>query len=311
MPGITIGNILQEKSEDLKLVMVSATEGLGRYVKVSEVNRLGLAFTGYFEHFPQERVQIIGLAEHAYLASLPPDQQSYILEKVFSFPEIPCVIIARNLEPSPAMIAASEKHKIPLIRTSIMTSQIAGELIFYLEDKLAPATNVHGVLVSVYGLGVLIMGEAGIGKSECALELVKRGHMLVADDAVKICQRSGGILVGRGEEIIRHHMEVRGLGIIDVSSMFGVGYTLEEARIELIIRMEPWNMNQEYERVGIDEDYATILKIRVPEITLPVGPGRNLAALVEIASLNQRLKNKGHHSARELNAKLIQMMAKK
>ena len=135
--------------------------------------------------------------------------------------------------------------------------------------------------------------------------------MLVADDAVKIYQRSGGIIVGRGEEIIRHHMEVRGLGIIDVSSLFGVGYTLEESRVELVIRLEHWSMNQEYERVGIDESYATILKIRVPEITLPVGPGRNLAALVEIASLNQRLKNKGHHSAQELNEKLIKMMEKK
>ncbi len=311
MPGITIGNILQEKSEDLKLTVLSGAEGLGRYVKVSEINRLGLAFTGYMECFPQERVQIVGLAENSYLESLSSNPQQTILEKIFSYPEIPCVIIARDLEPLPAMIAASEKFNIPLIRTSLMTSQIVGEMIFYLEDKLAPVTNIHGVLVRVYGLGVLILGEAGIGKSECALELVKRGHMLVADDAVKIYQRSGGIIVGRGEEIIRHHMEVRGLGIIDVSSLFGVGYTLEESRVELVIRLEHWSMNQEYERVGIDESYATILKIRVPEITLPVGPGRNLAALVEIASLNQRLKNKGHHSAQELNEKLIKMMEKK
>lgn len=310
MPGITVGVILQEKSEDLKLAVISATEGLGRYVKVSEVNRLGLAFTGFFEHFPQERVQIIGLAEHAYLSSLPPEQQRRILEKVFSYPEVPCVIIARDLPPPPALLEASQKHTVPLISTPMMTSQIAGEMIFYLEDKLAPSTKMHGVLVNVYGLGVLILGEAGIGKSESALELVKRGHMLVADDVVQICQRSGGILVGRGEEIIRHHMEVRGLGIIDVSSLFGIGYTLDESRIELVIRLEPWNLNQEYDRVGLDEQHATILKLRVPEITLPVGPGRNLAALVEIASLNQRLKNKGHHSAKELNQRLIQIMTK-
>lgn len=310
MPGITIGNLLQEKSEHLKLVLVSGIEGLGRHVKVSEVNRLGLALSGYLDYFPQERVQLVGLAEHAYCSSLSPDRQQQILEKIFSYPELPCVIIARDLEPLPAMMAMSEKYKVPLLRTPLMTTQISGDMIYYLEEKLSPSTNVHGVLVSVYGLGVLILGEAGIGKSECALELVKRGHMLVADDAVKICQRSGGVLIGRGEEIIRHHMEVRGLGIIDVSSMFGIGYTLDESRIEMVVRLEPWNMNQEYERIGIDEEFATILKIRIPEITLPVGPGRNLAVLIEIASLNQRLKNKGHHSARELNQKLIQMMAK-
>lgn len=310
MPGITIGNLLQEKSEHLKLVLASGIEGLGRHVKVSEVNRLGLALSGYLDYFPQERVQLVGLAEHAYCSSLSPEQQQQIFEKIFSYPELPCVIIARDLEPLPAMVAMSEKYKVPLLRTPLMTTQISGDMIYYLEEKLSPSTNVHGVLVSVYGLGVLILGEAGIGKSECALELVKRGHMLVADDAVKICQRSGGVLIGRGEEIIRHHMEVRGLGIIDVSSMFGIGYTLDESRIEMVVRLEPWNMGQEYERIGIDEEFATILKIRVPEITLPVGPGRNLAVLIEIASLNQRLKNKGHHSARELNQKLIQMMAK-
>lgn len=310
MPGITIGNLLQEKSEHLKLVLVSGIEGLGRHVKVSEVNRLGLALSGYLDYFPQERVQLMGLAEHAYCSSLPPERQQLIFEKIFSYPELPCVILARDLEPLPAMVAASEKYKVPLLRTPVMTTQIAGDTIYYLEEKLSPSANVHGVLVSVYGLGVLILGEAGIGKSECALELVKRGHMLVADDAVKICQRSGGVLIGRGEEIIRHHMEVRGLGIIDVSSMFGIGYTLDESRIEMVVRLESWNMDQEYERIGIDEEFTTILKIRVPEITLPVGPGRNLAVLIEIASLNQRLKNKGHHSARELNQKLIQMMAK-
>ncbi len=170
---------------------------------------------------------------------------------------------------------------------------------------------MHGVLVSVYGLGVLIIGNAGIGKSECALELVKRNHMLVADDVVEIYQRSGGILVGRGEEIIRHHMEVRGLGIIDVRSLFGIGFILDESRIELVIRLEGWDTTREYERVGLEEYYTTILDVKVPEIILPVGPGRNLAVLVEIASLNQRLKNKGHYTAQELNQRLIQFMAKK
>jgi HPr kinase/phosphorylase len=311
MSEITVGTFLQEKNEDLKPELVAGVEGLQRPIKVSEVNRPGLAFTGYFEHFPAERIQIIGLGEYTYLNSLPAERQAAILEKVFSFPDIPCCILSRGLEPLPEMVRVNQKFKVPLLKTSLMSSQLMGELIFYLEDKMAPSTSMHGVLVNVYGLGVLIVGNAGIGKSECALELVKRNHMLVADDVVEIFQRSGGILVGRGEEIIRHHMEVRGLGIIDVRSLFGIGFILDESKIELVIRLEEWDLNQEYERVGLEEHYTTILGSKIPEIVLPVGPGRNLAVLVEIASLNQRLKNKGHYTAQELNQRLIQIMSQR
>ena len=311
MPVITVGTFLQEKNEELKLELLAGVEGLQRPIKVSEVNRPGLALSGYFENFPSERIQIIGTGEYTYLNSLPQEKQKEVLEKVLSLPDIPCCILARGLEPLPEMQKAHQKFRVPLLGTSLTTSQLMGELIFYLEDKMSPSTNVHGVLVSVYGLGVLIMGNAGIGKSECALELVKRGHMLVADDIVEISQRSGGILEGRGEEIIRHHIEVRGLGIIDVRSLFGIGFILDEAKIELVIQLTTWDPSHEYERVGLEEHYSTILDIRVPEITLPVGPGRNLAVLVEIASLNQRLKNKGHYTAQELNQRLIQMMSQK
>lgn len=311
MTGITVGTFLQEKNEDLKLELLAGVEGLQRPIKVSEVNRPGLALTGYFEHFPEERIQIIGLGEFTYLTSLSPDRQREILEKIFSFPNVPCCILARGLEPPAELVRIQQKYRVPLLRTSLTTTQLMGELIFYLEDKMAPSTSMHGVLVSVYGLGVLIVGNAGIGKSECALELVKRDHMLVADDVVEIYQRSGGLLVGRGEEIIRHHMEVRGLGIIDVRSLFGIGFILDEARIELVIRLVAWDPNLEYERVGLEEHYTSILDVKVPEIILPVGPGRNLAVLVEIASLNQRLKNKGHYTAQELNQRLIQLMSQR
>ncbi len=311
MSVITVGTFLQEKNEELKLELLAGVEGLQRPIKVSEVNRPGLALTGYFENFPSERIQIIGTSEYTYLSSLPQEKQKEVLEKVLSLPDVPCFILARGLEPLPEMQKAHQKFRVPLLGTSLTTSQLMGELIFYLEDKMSPSTNVHGVLVSVYGLGVLIMGNAGIGKSECALELVKRGHMLVADDIVEISQRSGGILEGRGEEIIRHHIEVRGLGIIDVRSLFGIGFILDESKIELVIQLTAWDPTHEYERVGLEEHYSTILDIRVPEITLPVGPGRNLAVLVEIASLNQRLKNKGHYTAQELNQRLIQMMSQK
>jgi HPr kinase/phosphorylase len=311
MTGITVGTFLQEKNEDLKLELLAGVEGLQRPIKVSEVNRPGLAFSGYFEHFPAERTQIIGMSEYAFLSALPPERQIDVLEKVFSFPDIPCCILTRSLEPTSELVQTTQKFRVPLLRTSLRSSQLMGELIFYLEDKMAPSTNVHGVLVSVYGLGVLIVGNAGIGKSECALELVKRNHMLVADDVVEIFQRSGGLLVGRGEEIIRHHMEVRGLGIIDVRSLFGIGFILDESRIELVIKLEEWKANQEYERSGLEEHTTSILDVKVPEIILPVGPGRNLAVLVEIASLNQRLKNKGHYTAQELNQRLIQIMSQR
>ena len=311
MVSITVGTFLQEKNEELKLELLAGVEGLQRPIKVSEVNRPGLALTGYYEHFPSERIQIIGMGEYTYLNSLAQEKQREILEKLLSMPDVPCCILARGLEPLPEMQKAHQKFRVPLLGTGLTTSQLMGELIFYLEDKMSSATNVHGVLVSVYGLGVLIMGNAGIGKSECALELVKRGHMLVADDIVEISQRSGGILVGRGEEIIRHHIEVRGLGIIDVRSLFGIGFILDEANIELIIQLVAWDPQQEYERVGLEEHFSTILDIKIPEITLPVGPGRNLAVLVEIASLNQRLKNKGHYTAQELNQRLIQMMSQR
>ena len=308
---ITVATFFQDKNEDLKLELVSGIEGIQREIKVSEINRPGLAFTGYFEHFASERIQIIGIGEHAYLESLPADQQYKILEKVFSFPSTPCIIISRGPEPMPELVRLSKKHKVPLFKTSVMTSRLMGELIFYLDNKMAPSTKLHGVLTRVYGLGVLIIGDAGIGKSECALELVKRDHMIVADDVVVIYRRSGGRLVGRGEEIIKHHMEIRGLGIIDVKSLFGIGYILDETNVELVIRLEDWKKNTVYERVGLEEHFTSILDVQVPEVVLPVGPGRNLAVLVEIASLNQRLKNQGHYSAKELNQKLIQQMSKK
>ncbi|OGS24020.1 MAG: HPr(Ser) kinase/phosphatase [Elusimicrobia bacterium RIFOXYB2_FULL_50_12] len=311
MPEITVGTFLQEKSEDLKLELITGVEGLPRLIKVSEINRPGLAFTGYMEHFPAERIQIIGLSEYSYLSSLAPEILTETLERILSYPSLPCVILAREFDPLPEMLRLHQKFKIPLLRTGMKPSPLAGELIFYLEDKMAASTSLHGVLVSVYGLGVLLIGNAGIGKSECAMELVKRGHMLVADDVVEVRQRSGGILIGQGEEIVRHHMEVRGLGIIDVRSLFGIGFILDQSKIELVIRLEDWDANREYERVGLEEHYTNILDVKVPEVILPVRPGRNLAVLVEIASLNQRLKNRGHYTAQQLNQRLIQIMSQR
>jgi HPr kinase/phosphorylase len=310
MSEVNVGTLLKEKSERLKLQLISGVEGLARPIKVSEINRPGLVFSGFFEHFPAERVQIIGLAEHAFLRSLSEDRQREVLEKMLSYPDFPCSIITRNLEPLNVLKEVHERMKAPLILSDMKPSQLMAEIIFYLEDKMAKKTKVHGVLVSVYGLGVLIIGNAGIGKSESALELVKRGHMFVADDVVELRQRSGGTLIGKGEEIIQHHMEVRGLGIVNVHNLFGIGFILNETKIDLVVRLVDWSETQDYERVGLEDHFTTFLEVQVPEIVLPVRPGRNLAILIEMASLNQRLKNEGRHSAKELNQRLLQIMSK-
>ncbi|MDR2426695.1 MAG: HPr(Ser) kinase/phosphatase [Endomicrobium sp.] len=311
MPLLDVGTLLKEKSEDLKLELLTGKGGLDRKITVSDINRPGLAFTGYFEHFPYERTQVIGTGEYTYLSSLPGEKQFEFLQNIFSHKNSTCCILTRNLKPSEFMIKVFSDLEVPLIKTTLNSSSFIGDLIYYLEGKLASSIKLHGVLTNVYGLGVLIVGKAGIGKSECALELVKRGHMLVADDIVDIKKRSGRTLVGSGLEITKHLIEVRGVGIIDVRNLFGIGNILDESHIELVIKLEEWESVKKYERVGIDEYFADILGVRVPEVTIPVGPGRNLAILVETASLNQRLKNKGLFTAKDLSNKLQKIISTK
>jgi HPr kinase/phosphorylase len=309
MPFVEVGAILKEKSADMRLELLAGERGLDRKITVPDINRPGLAFTGYFEHCPYERTQIIGISEHTYLNSLNREKQIELLKKLFSHKDATCCILTRGLEASQSMINLFNELSVPLIRTELNSSSFIGDLIYYLDGKLAPSVKIHGVLTNVYGLGVLIIGKAGIGKSECALELVKRGHMLIADDIVNIKKRSGRALFGSGLEITKHLIEVRGVGIIDVKSLFGIGNILDESRIELVIKLEDWENVKKYERIGIDEYYTEILSVNIPEITIPVGPGRNLAILVETASLNQRLKNKGYFTAKDLNENLKRVIS--
>jgi len=304
MPVLDVGTLLREKSDDLKLELVAGEGGLGRKITVADINRPGLAFTGYFEHFPYERTQVIGISENTYLNNLGYEKQVELLNKIFSHQNSTCCILTRNLEPSDAMMKVFSELQVPLLKTTLNSSSFMGDLIYYFDGKLAPSVKIHGVLTNVYGLGVLLVGKAGIGKSECALELVKRGHMLVADDIVDIKKRAGRMLIGSGLEITKHLIEVRGVGIIDVKNLFGIGSILDDSIIELVIRLEEWESVKKYERVGMEEYFTEILSVSVPEVTIPVGPGRNLAVLVETASLNQRLKNKGHYTAKDLSGRL-------
>lgn len=312
MATVLVADLLREKEKDLQLSLLGGAKGLRREMTVSEINRPGLALSGYLDYFPSERVQIMGLGEHSYLSTFAPQRRREAMERVLSYHKnLPCVVMTRGIKPHREVIEASNKLSIPLLRSEVTTAHLIGELTVYLEEKLAPTTTIHGVLMNVYGLGVLLVGDSGIGKSECALELLKRGHMLVADDVVEVKQRSGGMLYGTGAELIRHHMELRGVGIIDVQKIFGVGSVLDRMRIELVIRLEEWKQTVEYDRVGLAEQMTSILGIRVQEIVMPVRTGRNLAVLVEVATLNQRLKFRGEFTAKEFNRKLISLMAKR
>src|SRR5882762_4025000 len=303
-------DLLQERQNELELTLLAGSKGLRRQLTVSEINRPGLALAGYLDYFPSERVQIMGLGEHTYMATMTPNQRSEMLTKIFAYKNLPCVVITRGIKPHPEVLKAAEKVQLPVFRSGLTTALLIGELTVYLEEKLAPTTTIHGVLMNVYGLGVLLVGDSGIGKSECALELVKLGHMLVADDVVEVKQRLGGMLYGTGAELIRHHMELRGLGIIDVQKIFGVSSVLDRARIELVIHLEEWRQTVEYDRLGLTDRTTSILGVRIPEIVMPVRPGRNLAVLVEVATLNQRLKYRGQFTAKDFSKKLIAMMAK-
>lgn len=310
MQPLTVGELLKEQRARLKLELVTGEKALGRQLTIADVNRPGLSMAGHLEHFRAERVQIIGRGEHAYCAKAPQKILAAALGKMLSHPDLPCLVITRNLTTPPSLAQACRKFNVPLLRTSLDTAAFVGELSAYLESRLAPVTRLHGVLVDVYGLGVLIQGDSGIGKSECALELLKRGHILVSDDVVEIQKKRGGILMGSCPEPLKHYMEVRGLGIIDVKLLFGIGSILNASRIELVVYLQQWEPTTQYERVGMDLKTSKILDVEVPTVHIPVSPGRNLAVLIEVAALNQRLRSQGYVSALTFNQGLIERMKK-
>ncbi|MBI3548813.1 MAG: HPr(Ser) kinase/phosphatase [Elusimicrobia bacterium] len=309
---LTVGDLLKDLKERLRLELVAGRNALDRPVTHSEVNRPGLSLTGYLEHFRAERIQIIGRGEQAYCAKADPKALFSSLSRMLSYSNLPCLVLTRNENVPVVLSKACRKYNVPLLRTRLDTATFVGELTAFLEDRLASIERVHGVLVDVYGLGVLIQGDSGIGKSECALELLKRGHILVADDVVEIKKRRGGVLVGSCPESLRHYMEVRGLGILDVKLIFGIGAILDRTRIELSVYLEMWRESTmtTYERAGLENRTTKVLGVDIPLVRIPVSPGRNLAILIEVAALNQRLRSQGVFSALTFNQKLIERMKK-
>mgnify|MGYP002918099676 CR=1 FL=1 len=286
-----------EKME-LKLLTPDIETG-DKVVTVPDINRPALQLTGFFDHFDSERVQVIGHVEAAYMETLDEETRKDRYEQLMSY-NIPCIVFCRSMMPDAQMIEAAREYQIPLLQTDKATSSFEAEIIRWMKVMLAPTISIHGVLVDVYGEGVLITGESGIGKSEAALELIKRGHRLVTDDAVEIRKVSDETLVGSAPGVTKYFIELRGIGIIDVKTLFGVESVKETQEIDMVIKLEDWNKDREYDRLGLEEEYIEYLGNKVVCHTLPVRPGRNLAVIVESAAVNHRQKMMGYNAAKEL-----------
>ncbi len=272
-----------------------------------EVNRPALQLVGFFEYFSSERIQIVGLVEYSYINTLSKKDKEEIFEKICAY-KVPGIVFCRELDPPQELIDAAIRHNVPLLQTKDSTSEFESEIIRWLRVQLAPRITMHGVLVDIYGEGVLIVGESGVGKSETALELIKRGHRLVADDAVEIKKVSHNTLVGSCPEVIRYFIELRGIGIINVKQMFGVQSVKDTQAIDLIIKLEAWEKGKQYDRLGLTEEYMDILGNEIVCQTLPVRPGRNLAMICESAAVNRRQKKMGYNAAQALNERIIKNM---
>ncbi len=298
---VTVADVFEE----MKLELVNQGTGLERKVETIEVNRPGFALSGFLMYYPSERIQILGRTEMAYLHSLPEEDIKERVMRMCSFENTPCFIFTRGLDIPAIFMEASEKSGIPLLRTHHSTPRLLSQITSFLEIRLAPETLVHGVLVDVYGIGILMTGSSGIGKSETALELLKRGHRLVADDAVEIRQISDDTLVGTVPPLLQYLLEIRGLGVINAMTLFGAGAVRTHKRIEMIVELEAWEEGRPYDRLGLDDVKKKILGVELTSVTVPVRPGRNLAVIIEVAAMNQRLKRMGYHAAKELSEKLL------
>lgn len=294
----------------LQLTVLSPSTQTEWDIRTADLNRPGMQFCGFYEYFAFERPQVIGKVEMTYLENMEAPARRMMLKKYFSF-DIPCVIICRGMQPPEDLLDAAKARNIAVYQTNMVTTKFTFTAINFLNRCLAPRVTRHGVLVDVYGIGVLITGESGVGKSEAALELVKRGHKLVADDVVDICRVSDNRLVGECPEMVRHFMEIRGIGIIDIRAMYGIGSVAVSKSIDLVMHMEKWQDGKEYDRLGLAEETINILGVKVPHQLTPVRPGRNMAIIIEVAACNLSLKKLGYSAAHELDRRMNEMILRK
>jgi HPr kinase/phosphorylase len=306
-PMLTVRSLLDESS-GLRLVLLAGEAGLARRISNQRIQKPGLALAGYVKQVHPERVQILGSTEISYLQTLNEEEARRSVDSFMSL-DPACVIVTKGLDVPQVLLESAEKMGVPLLRTPIVSSTAIDSIQKHLELQLAPTASIHAVLMDVLGVGVLLLGKSGIGKSEAALDLIMRGHRLVADDLVEVRRTSGETLVGWASELIKHHMEVRGLGIINIKDMFGVAAVRDEKRIELVLELTRWDASESHDRLGLDEMVYPILEVPVPLLRIPVSPGRNVSSLIEVAARNRLLQVRGHHSAREFQERLDRALA--
>lgn len=306
-PAITVGRLLEDNRYDLKLELVAGRDGLERRITSSRIQKPGLALTGFTEHLHPERVQVFGNTEVSYLKTLTEHQQREVIAKLFDSP-LACVVVTKGLDIPGPLLEGCEENRLTLMRTSLVSSAFISQVQAFLEEGLTATGMLHGVLVDVFGVGVLLLGKSGIGKSEIALDLIMRGHRLVADDIVNLTRRAGDVY-GSGNDLIQHHMEIRGLGILNIEALFGVASVRDRKKIELVIELVEWATSTEYDRLGLDQESMNLVGAELPHAIVPVRPGRNMTTIVEVAARNHLLKLRGHNSAQEFAERLSQAIA--
>lgn len=304
---ITVKELLEGKSESLELELLTPEVGLDRIIADSDISSPGLALSGYTERFPEGRTQVFGETEMRYLASLDPGRAKELLGALFTF-AIPVVFITKGLSVSEDVLSVAREHGVPLVRTQLTTKEFYRRVKPYLEGALAPTTQLHGSLADVYGVGLLFTGTSGVGKSECVLDLVERGHRLVADDLVMVSRRGADVLIGQGHELQAHHMEIRGLGIIDVRALFGIRAIRQQKRLEVIVQLEHWVDGKEYARTGLDTSETQVLDVPIPTVTIPLNPGKNITVIAEVVAMDHLLKYSGVDTAAKFDQRVKDAM---
>jgi len=306
-PKLTVGRLIERMRETLELEHDAATDGLDRAIENPNVSSPGLVLAGYIDRFPARRLQVLGETEITYLKSLDPAVRRQHLETFFSFP-IPCVFVTKAQEPGPDLRELAAAAGVAVLRSRLKTNEFYSRIKPWLEEEFAPTMNLHGSLSDIFGVGLLFVGRSGIGKSECVLDLVERGHRLVADDLVIATRRGGGVLIGRGHELQRHHMEIRGVGLVDIPAIFGVRAVRQQKRIEVVVQLEEWQHDAPVDRTGLDTEVTTILDVELPKVRVPLNPGKNITVIAEVIAMNHLLKYSGVDPAERFNERLVRQM---
>ncbi|HET9728695.1 MAG TPA: HPr(Ser) kinase/phosphatase [Gemmatimonadaceae bacterium] len=306
-PKLTVGRLIERMRDALELEHNPATDGLDRLIESPNVSSPGLVLAGYVDRFPSRRLQVLGETEITYLKSLDPEVRRQHLATFFSFP-IPCLFVTKGQQPGPDLLELAAAAGVAVICSRLKTNEFYSRIKPWLEEEFAPTTNLHGSLSDIFGVGLLFVGRSGIGKSECVLDLVERGHRLVADDLVIATRRGTGVLIGRGHELQRHHMEIRGVGLVDIPAIFGVRAVRQQKRIEVVVQLEEWQHDAPVDRTGLDAEVTTILDVQLPKVRVPLNPGKNITVIAEVIAMNHLLKYSGVDPAERFNERLVRQM---